>query len=34
MKKADRRKRISVINTEMFENDVNVNVGLEIVEKI
>ena len=33
IKKIDRHKRIAVLNAEMFEQEINVSVGLEIIEK-
>lgn len=34
IKKIDRHKRIAVLNAEMFEQEINVSVGLEIVQKM
>lgn len=34
IKKIDRHKRIAVLNAQMFEQSVDVRVGLEIVEKV
>ena len=34
IKKIDRHKRIAVLNAEMFDQEINVSVGLEIVQKM
>ena len=34
IKKIDRHKRIAVLNAEMFEQEIKVSVGLEIVQKM
>lgn len=34
IKKIDRHKRIAILRTEMFEQEIGVSVGLEVVEKI
>ena len=34
IKKIDRHKRIAVLKAEMFEQEINVSVGLEIVQKM
>ena len=34
IKKIDRHKRLAVLNTEMFNQQINASVGLEIIEKV
>ena len=34
IKRIDRHKRIAILSTEMFEQKINVSVGLEIIEKM
>lgn len=34
IKKVDRHKRLAVLNARMFEQEIDVSVGLEIIEKI
>ena len=33
IKKIDRHKRVAVLNAQMFEQDVDIKIGLEIIEK-
>jgi transcriptional antiterminator NusG len=33
IKKIDRHKRVAVLNAQMFEQDVDIRIGLEIIEK-